>query len=474
MMYIDNRSTGENDGVPLFSANAHRFLVVLAFLVYALSFHLSHATYLVSAWEYLGFTYAPPSAIEYLFGFLMLAAVGLSLPVKLSSPGSIVVLVLAIMVFVPSVVITLGLTTAAADQYLFPLCALSAAFILICWTATLSEADSEIAGLPGRTMIYGLLVAWILCTVALVNVYSDRLRFVSLDDVYGQRQAGAATSALIAYTQTYYLNVFCPGLFAVGLIIKSKRWMLAPATLGFLLVYSITAQKMSLLVPVAMIAVYFAMTSPKQLLALTLTLSATVSLTIIFALISLSDGSESNWFAAILVHRMLAIPGLTLTQYIEFFDQNGHTLWSHVRFISSIIPPPDALIQNEHWPSLGMIVGNHVYGDKAVNLNANLFASDGYAAAGSLGIIIIGFVMAIWLAILNRCSRHWDRRFPALVLMPVAVSLANGPLFTVMLSFGGLFWTAVFLLSRPSRTRPIDSLFQQQRDEYEQAGKDAH
>lgn len=445
----------------LFSKDVHRALMIISVLSYALSLHLAHGVYLNPAWEYLGFAYTAPSAAEYTLGFLMLSAVAFFLPIKLASAGSIVVLILAIMVYIPSVVISLGLASGAADKYLVPLCALSIAFVTVSLITSASETEPGTGELPGNVLAYGLFAAWVLCTLVLVSEYGDRLRFVSFADVYNQRQEGAATSTLIAYMQTYYLNVFSPGIFAVGLLIKSKRWMLIPALLGFLLVYSITAQKMSLLVPVAMLAVYLAMTSPRQFLALTLTLASAFSLTIIFALLSLSGGAESNWFAAVLVHRMLAIPGLTLSQYIEFFDQTGPTFWSHVRFISSVIPPPDALSDNEYWPALGMIVGDHVYGDQAVNLNANLFASDGYAAAGSLGILIIGLAMGFWIAILNRFSRHWDQRFPAMVLVPVAVSLANGPLFTVMLSFGGLFWTAVFLLSQPRRACTTDNFLEE-------------
>jgi hypothetical protein len=88
-----------------------------------------------------------------------------------------------------------------------------------------------------------------------------------------------------------------------------------------------------------------------------------------------------------------------------------------------------------------------------LNANANLFAADGVAAAGALGVAVIGIALAVWLWVLDRASAGWSQKFGVLITLPMAVSLTNGSLFTTLLSFGGLFWTLTFYFYKPPLTR---------------------
>ena len=63
-------------------------------------------------------------------------------------------------------------------------------------------------------------------------------------------------------------------------------------------------------------------------------------------------------------------------------------------------------------------------------------------------VSLIGIALAVWLAAMDRVARGWDRTFVALVMVPVALSLTNGHLFTTLLSFGGLFWMVMLYVSR--------------------------
>lgn len=429
-----------------------RLILVLALLLFSGALHLAHAFYLQPSWEYLGMTYSQPGVARYCFGLALIVLAGVLVPTKFAAPSSVFIMALVFVVFVPTMVITLGLRQDAIERYGLQLLALATAFFACCLVCRSDSAASAPGPLPGPMFVRILLVAWATGSVVTLLVYGDRLRIVGFGDVYAQRGVGQTTSVAFAYLQTYYLNVICPAALAVGLLDRKRPWMILVALTGFGLSYSVAAQKVALFVPLVMLALYVSMTTVGRLMGLTA--SITISLAAAIGLgvwMYLEFGG--NWFAALLVHRTLSIPGLTFSQYADFFGETGYTLWGHVRGFSAFMPVPHVLKQSPLWPNLGYLVGQHAYGDATHNLNANLFSSDGLAAAGPFGVLVIGAVFATWIKILDLAGRGWNRKFVALVLFPVAVSLTNGPLFTVLLSFGGIFWTVLFALYKP-RSEP--------------------
>jgi hypothetical protein len=141
----------------------------------------------------------------------------------------------------------------------------------------------------------------------------------------------------------------------------------------------------------------------------------------------------------------LGLPGLTFSQYSDVFRVEGYTYWSHVKGFDLIVDAPRSLGADPAWPGLGYIVGDRLYFNPTNNVNANLFSGDGVAAAGVIGVLLIGTVVACWLVLLDRSAGRWHRGFAFLVTLPLGLSLTNGHFTTTLVSFGGLFWLLVFL-----------------------------
>lgn len=398
-------------------------------------------------------TFVVPSAPAYVLGIALIILAGLAAPLRFAAPSSVFVMALLFIVFVPTVVITLAVRADALDRYGLEVLAFAAAFFAACWVCRADDKKAGLGPLPGPTFVWCLLGVWIVGSAVTLFVYWHNLRIVGFADVYQQRSAGQTSSAVVAYLQTYYLNVICPAVLAIGLLDRKRPWMVLVALAGFTLAYSVAAQKTALFIPFVMLGVYVAMTTFGRLLGLTSTIAIVLAAAVALG-IWLYLGTGDNWFSAIVIHRTIAIPGLTMSQYSDFFSEVGYTLWTHVRGVSAIVPTPEALRSNPLYPNIGYLVGMNAYGDPRHNLNANLFSSDGVAASGYLGLLGIGAIFATWLKILDWCGSGWNRQFVALVLLPVAVSLTNGPFFTVMLSFGGIFWTALFALYKPTVEPP--------------------
>lgn len=136
------------------------------------------------------------------------------------------------------------------------------------------------------------------------------------------------------------------------------------------------------------------------------------------------------------------------SQYHDLFSAEGFTWWTHVRGVNLVVSSP-RLADHAAWPSLGYIVGDLVYKNIENNHNAHLFASDGLAAAGALGVAAIGVAFAVWLWVLARLSLNWDPILTTLLLLPFGIVLTNVPFTTSLLSFGGFFWLLLLFGARP-------------------------
>ena len=436
-----------------FVISPSRIATVVASCLYAYALHYAHVVYLNPTWEYYGFTYRDASAIDVSLMVVFVLVGALAVPSKLVRPSSIIVLLLFAVVYVPAMVFTLTLDVDRLERYGPSLVALSVTFVLVCMGARCRfRASSGPNKVPGDMFTLIMLGLWIVCCAILVANYSYVMRFVSESDLYQQREAGAATSLYMGYVQTYFSTVFSPALIALGLV-KRQFMPFVIGTVGCLVMYSITAQRTVILTPAAMVAVNFALTTKCTVLRSSAWLLIVLAIASALVAAYSFNNAIALLLAAFLVFRTLGLPGLTFSQYHDVFGDAGYTWWSHVRGFDVILPAPLSFASDTIWPNLGRIIGDRVYHDAANNVNANLFSGDGVAAAGAFGVLLIGLVLTIWLVVLDRVSKGWDQRFALLVMFPVAVTLTNGHFFTMLLSFGGLFWSLTFYLYKPGTPR---------------------
>lgn len=438
-----------------------RIGLLFAAWAYTFALHFAHIEYLNPVWEYYGFTYRAVDLSEVAFMAFLVTFAVMGLPIKLERASSIVILLLFAVVYVPTVVITLGLDEDRIERYGFSLLMFGLAFVIACLAARPPSTQEPAAHLPGVIFDRFFLLSWWGLLVVLVYSYSSIMTFAGLDAVYEQRAAGASTSLLMGYVQTYFSNVFSPGLIALGLI-KRKYWFVLIGAAGGLIIYMITAQRTVFLLPFVIIGLHYSLRSGVSILRRSAFFLLLLTITVMLCVIYYANNSIASFFSTYLVFRTLALPGLTFSQYFDVFGTYGPTWWSHIRGIDLFIAAPDFFASHPSWPGLGYIVGDMAYGNVENNVNANLFSSDGIAAAGSVGVLVIGIVLSVWLVILDRVTRGWDKTLAILVTLPLGLTLTNGPLFTMMLSFGGLFWLLIFHFYKPS-AKNIHKLVKQAR-----------
>lgn len=115
--------------------------------------------------------------------------------------------------------------------------------------------------------------------------------------------------------------------------------------------------------------------------------------------------------------------------------------------IGSLVDIPAAYAADPKWPALGKILAERVLGVQSQS-NASFVATDGVAAAGAIGVFAICIANAFWLLILDQAAKGWNKIFLFTTLFPMAFVATNASLFTMLVSFGGLYWLLMLLLDR--------------------------
>lgn len=440
------------------SAGESRLLHAVLGLAYLLAYWNIYVGYISVTWAYMGFPYHPMEIWQIAFAALGVMAVAFSLPTRLRGPSAIFLWLLFAFVYVPTMAQTYMLGEREAGTYTVALAALTGVMIGLCWICRrepkASPTPAPVQWISQDLLAYGSVVVTMAVSVIMLVYYRNILTFADItssQDVYALRFAAAdMTSGIIAYLRIYYTYVFGPTVFVFMLMSRRYRWFIVPGLACFLISYMIDGSKISLLIPLAMAANYAVIRwARSSVLFMTGALGA---LTLVSGLLT-GYSSVLRWVADLILVRSIAIPGQQFALYYDLFGTRGYTWWSNVKGISLFVSPPATFAADPRWPMLGKIVGEE-YGGIASqnNSNANLFAGEGVAAAGTLGVIVIGLVLALYLRVLDRSVIGLHRTFVIVLLVPAALALTNIHLSTMLMSFGGAFFVALFfVMTRPVR-----------------------
>lgn len=432
------------------TASGHpRLVLMLSSWLYAIALHLSHIYFLSQDWEYWGFSYNPPGPMEILLMFVLVSVGAALLPSLMTRASTMILLLLFEVVYVPTIVITLSLIPDSMEHYGVSLVMLGLGFSIACFSTRLRSGSPERDDyVPGDLFCNVFLYCWMLFAVLLIVKYGAIISFVGLDDVYAQRAASISDNIFVGYLQTYFSNILSPALLALGLI-KSRKHLFCFGAAGCVLMYMISAQRTIFLLPLVMVIQFFLLRSRVLFFRMSAFPLLALSAVVVAVTFLYRDYAVAALLSTYLVFRTLAIPGLSFSQYFDLFDKIGFTWWSHIKGLDSLISAPTSLVNDPSWPELGHIVGEQVYRNVENNVNANLFCGDGAAACGALGVLVIGIVLSVWLRLLDRSTAGWNKNLTILLILPVGLSLTNGPFFTTMLSFGGVFWLLIFYFFKP-------------------------
>jgi hypothetical protein len=423
-----------------------RALLILGVLTFMACYQWLYIHWAYPIFGYLGYDYIPPSTGYLVIAWMLSALPSLWMPLSIDRPSKLIYWVLYLTVFIPSVTISLFANTDTSAEATKLMLTLFIGFAVVGLSyrwRLLKFSPSRVSSSRfwyGFTLAAGALAAW-----ALVFFWG-KLHIVSFSDIYDLR---FSADDVIADTLLNYPLMLLPGainpfLMAWGLYHK-KRWLFLLGALGQILVYSCVGTKGSVTSILFIPVIYLLLRGDRSKFALKLTWSV-VALFVGLMLSFIVAGEQSGPFLAIVLFvvflRTFATNGLATLLYHSFFQMNPHTYFSHAKGFSWFIHYPYA-------NPLGIEIGIYNMGDPTLDYSAHFWATDGLGGFGLPGILLISVFCAFIFWVLDSVAKNHDPRLAALVITYSAYNIANGSLFTTLLSGGlGLLMVILYFMPR--------------------------
>lgn len=405
-------------------------------ILYVLCVHFAYVDYIHPTFEYAHYIYLPPHPVAlvatYLLALLPIVAYSRSI-----APAQVAVALIYVLSYVPiqlSLLFTVEMVYVrlAGIQVMLAISMMVLFAIANTGRKLTHQTASRFTNLD---YVIGVLAAISLVLLLVSN--ARHMRLVSFEDVYDLRFEAAAVeqNPASAYLISWLSYCFVSYLYARGL--AHRKWIyIAAGLVASFLIYAATGAKSAILLLPITLGLSWLCKSGRDFLS---RLLRTMVIAIVAVAVLVPDDGLGMWIKSIVFVRILGSSGWTASKYLEHFGVEGLTYYSHIGPINAL---------TEAYPfgnlSLGQEIGLAYSGSTEANFNASFWASDGFAALGPVGVLVITPVIAGVLYLVNRSTSHLDFRFAVLWMGGFFIALLNVPLFTALLSGGGLI---VFLLA---------------------------
>jgi hypothetical protein len=245
---------------------------------------------------------------------------------------------------------------------------------------------------------------------------------------------------------------FLPLAFAVAVQRRRPLWM-GLVVAGYVLAFGLAGSKQTLfaLGYLAAIFVWTRFVPRRRFAWLAIGFAILLLVPELLQLLGPTGELVGRWYTLIVNVRIFGIPQLSIAQYYDFFASNPLTYGSHIKGV-------DLLVAYPYSTDVPFTVGEFFYG-RPIGANVGMWAQDGIASFGILGVILVSVVAATVFWLLDSVSVGLDARMVIVSLGVIATSLTNVSLFTTLLS-GGLL-LAIFSLWLMPRER--DTVVPEQR-----------
>lgn len=397
--------------------------------LYIAASHYAYVAYIAPTFEYAHYYYIEPAQSSLWTTYILTWIVALAHR-DTRHPAQLAVGLIYALCYVP---IQLSILFSVEREYsaLFPAqLALAISMAVLFGAARLGPLPTLSTGNRFTGMDKGLGILTIATIALIVASSAGHMRLVSFEDVYDLRSDAStkSTSALLGYLSSWLSYCFISYFFARGLI--DKKWLyVALGIAGSLVLYMAAGAKASLLLLPMTLSVLFLWKDGPGFLARTLL--ALLAL-VLGAVVLLPDDGAALWAKSLLLVRVIGSSGWVAAKYLEYFDVNGYTYYTHIGPVNAIF---GGYPYGEH--GLGQLIGIDRSGSSEANFNASFWASDGLAALGTFGIYVVTLPVALLLYAINRLTAVFQSRFTVAWITGFAVAMLNVPLATAMLSGGG-------------------------------------
>ena len=406
-------------------------------------FQQVYLKWLYPVFGYYGFENNDPKV-----GYLWLAW-GLSvcpalwMPIKLTRPSQLIYWVLYLSVLIPAMFVPLYVGLQDATEVARLMVALFVGFAITGLSYMLPLIRFRPSSISPRNYQRALFCVAAGLIIWVIVVFRGKFRIVSFADIYDLRNAAddLMEGSSVYYAISWLSAVIGPFLMAGG-IVRKRTLIFLSGVFVQIFVYSAMGAK-STIVSILVLPVFAFILRDKGA-SFGLKISWSCALLTLVLYMGRSLGGDDNLFYLILslvFMRTFGSSGLTTAWYHDFFLHNPLTHYSHIKGISWFVLYP-------YNNPLGVEVGSFYSGNPTLDDNAHFWATDGLAAWGLSGVLLVSVVCALVFWLLDSTAKGHDLRFATLAVTFEALNLGNLSIFTTLLS-GGLGLMMIFLYFAP-------------------------
>jgi|TARA_R100000049_G_C1954646_1_gene106636 hypothetical protein len=227
---------------------------------------------------------------------------------------------------------------------------------------------------------------------------------------------------------------------ALLLALKFRNWLVVGLVLFCtVLLFGMTQHKSVLFAPWAVVALYYFYGRTPQAYVIGYLFMGVLGLcTLELIRIDIAGTPEAGYLTSLVVRRVLLIPAVLDSYYIEFFSINEFYYWSSSRlgFFSS---------GNDYIVSAPFVIGETYFSDPDMSANAGLIGS-GFSNAGIIGVAAYGLAAGLILSMLQSYGKRIGHAFVSAVsILTVFNIITSTDILTSLLTHGLLM--LIILLS---------------------------
>ena len=434
------------------------FSRIICSLAYIVIYDMAFSDFVFKLFHYMGIDYIPMPATTYMvWAVISVFPILFYKGVKVLS--SFFTIFLYIMVYIPFIhaIFTMwGIDTFTKYTYSLLMAFLFSLYFSIGTKNTIFKNIIITPQIPFKwiefftIVLTAVLVISNLGSMHLVNVFTQSDLMYELRAQNAEEAAGGAS--ILAYIKGSLFGAFYP--FLLINYLGEKKWLKTILiTVAYFLLFMIDMQKLTFFMPFALIALCLFI--KRQGEAFSMRLHSTVMYLFSaasIAILNIKDEVIQLGAGFIIILRTTAVAGWLTQYYLRFFsvNDNPYTLYSHINIINLL---------TDYYPYASSLGETVAYGSQ--NANANFLLTDGVAAAGIFGLLLIGLVFYFLLHILNSISYRYRLSDLLVIFLPTLSYVMNTSLFTTLLSNGLL----ILILLIGCTENPIDIRVNNNKDE---------
>lgn len=420
-----------------------RLKYVLSTIVYLFAFGISYKYFVVEKFGYFGFGSGDFSLLSlFVIGVYSLIP-SMILPLKSFRPSVYIFSIIFYVVYVPALFVVYDESLAFNISP-----ALTAFMLFTCMTLNVASTRLPLARLDlgsislGRRNVNILVLVVSASAVAVVLFrVSGNFSIIGLEDIYLKRaEVKNLELGKLSYLISWIVSFFLPTIIAWSLVLKKYHYVFLLFLVYIFLYFTLGAKLYLFVMGYFLLAYGYIRSLDRSNLFLPYSFSILLLMPILLQFDFLS--ATRSLYIGVINLRVFSIQGLAIPVYVEFFNSNPQTYFSHISIVSYFLDYP--------YGNMISVVLEKKYG--LGNFNASYFVGDGFAALGYPGMIVITLLVSLFFYVFDVITHGRDHRFVILSVSVFVVSFSNVPFATSMLTGGGFLFFLYFIFSY-GRTR---------------------